>query len=73
MKPFIKLVLFTLQGFLKMKFSNGGKLGGVADVELDGIRQTGRVVRWLSLILCVVTTPVKREKKVQAIIRTGKE
>ena len=73
MKPFIKLVLFTLQGFLQMKFSNGGKLGGVADVELDSVRQTGRVIRWLSLILCVVTTSVKREKKVQGIIRTGKE
>ena len=73
MKPFIKLVLFTLQGCLQMKFSNGGKLGGVADVELDSVRQTGRVVRWLSLILCVVTTSVKREKKVQGIIRTGKE
>ena len=56
-----------------MKFSNGGKLGGVADVELDSVKQTGRVVRWLSLILCVVTTSVKREKKVQGIIRTGKE
>ena len=30
------------------EFSNGGKLGGVTDVELgDGITQTGRVVRWL--------------------------
>ena len=30
------------------EFSNGGKLGGVTDVELgDGITQTGRVVKWL--------------------------
>ena len=49
------------------------KLGDVADVELDGVRKTGRVLRWLSLILCVVTTSVKREKKVQGFIRTGKE
>ena len=53
-------------------FSNGGKLGGVTDVKQgDGVTQTGRVVRWLSLILCLVTTSAKREKKVQGIIKNG--
>ena len=60
-------------GVVGLEFSNRGKLGGVTDVELDGIRQTGRAARWLSLILCVVMTSAKREKKVQGIIRTGKE
>ena len=54
------------------EFGNGGKLGGVTDVGLgDGITQTGRAMRWLSSILCLVTTSVTKEKKVQGIIKNG--